>query len=513
MTTALLVPPLWAQTSTGVGLSPARGWIITPSLTMAETYTDNVRLAPAGSQRTEWVTTITPTVSVTETGPRLRLNATYSPQLVYRANQETHSVFQAFTGAGNAELVRQVFYVDANASVSQTNASILGPQAGSNVYNTGNRTSVATVSVSPYVRHKFGNDAEGVARYTYSTVNFNAVDGGTTTPASNTHQSGINLRLSSGPAFKVYTWNVNYNEQTLSGSQGQGVTTQSLSAGGRRLLTYQLYFVTSFGYTKSDYQTVGGASNHGITSSYGLQWTPSPRTNVTATLGKSYYGDNRAFDLSYRTPRSVWNASYSETISSTHSQFASPSAVSTASLLDSLFAANFPDPLLRQQAIKTYIAQNGIPESTVISRELLSEQFFLSKRLSASAGILGRRNTVLASVFRQKSENQSTTTALNGAGDFTQSSTNTITGATLNWSSRLSPIANASVNGTYTRTELPGIGGGRVDSLKSVQVSLTRQFAKGQSGSLTYHKSQTNSNQSAASYAENAVTASIALRY
>lgn len=517
MSTALLVPPVCAQLSTGAGISPGRGWIITPTLTTSETYTDNVQLAPAGSQRTEWVTTVSPGVTVAATGARLRFNATYAPQLLYRANEETRSTFQTLAASGNAELVRQFLFVDTSANVGQTNTSIVGRQTNSNVNDTGNRTSVGTFSVSPFLRHKFGVDAEGVARYTYSAVSYSAAAGSTAAPPTNSHQTGISLGLTSGPAYKFYTWNVGYNRQTLSRAQvlgqNQDTTTQSITAGGRRLITYQVYLVSSLSYTKSDYQTTGAAANHGITSSYGLQWTPTPRTNLQATLGKSYYGDNRGLDFSHRSGRSVWSANYAETVSTTHSQFASPSAVSTASLLDPLFVSRFPDPAVREQAVKDYISQNGLPSSTTVSRNLLSEQIFLSKRLSASTGIMGVRNTVLASVFRQKSENQSVTTTASAAGDFAQSSSNTVTGANLNWSSRLSPVANANLSVSYSRNELPGIAGDRLDRTKFVQLGLTRRFARGQSGTLSFHKSQTDSNQSNASYTENAMTATLGLRY
>ena len=41
---------------------------MTPSLKLAETYTDNVFLSPEGSRQSDWITQIIPGISVTANG-------------------------------------------------------------------------------------------------------------------------------------------------------------------------------------------------------------------------------------------------------------------------------------------------------------------------------------------------------------------------------------------------------------------------------------------------------------
>src|SRR5258706_15079699 len=93
----------------------AATWVIVPTLSVSETVTDNVNLAPAGSERRDWVTSVSPGISVSASGPRLRLSAAYSPQLVYRANQGTDDVFQQLNANANTELMQQLLFVDATA--------------------------------------------------------------------------------------------------------------------------------------------------------------------------------------------------------------------------------------------------------------------------------------------------------------------------------------------------------------------------------------------------------------
>lgn len=486
----------------------AAQWLIVPTLSVAETYTDNVRLAPAGSERSDFVTQVTPGVSVSATGPRLRLSAAYSPQFLYRANEETKDVFHQLNATGNAELVQQLLFVDATASVFQANASLFGPQADSNVNNTGNRTNVRTFLVSPYLRHAFGNYAQGEARFTYTTVNTDAA-----ASLSNSQSTGIDLSLGSGPSFKLYTWNLAYSRQNI--GYGSGQTTQApntvaetVSAFGRRLLTPQVAVVSTVGYEDNNYATTGPAPK-GLFWSSGLEWNPTPRTHLSATTGRHYYGPSSALDFSHRTRLTLWSLNYSESVTSTRSQFLVPSSVSTAGFLDTLFLSSIPDPAARQTAVQNFIAQNGLPPSLTVPLNFLTNQYFLVKGWRGSFGILGIRNSVIANVFTQTSE--STTAGQPGTGDFATSSSTKQTGGSLLWTTRLSSQTSSNVNASYTRNESPGLN--RVDNLKNINLSLTHQFQPRLDGSLTYRWLQNNSNQVGADYTENAVVGAVNMRF
>lgn len=491
-----------------VGPVSAAQWLIVPTLSVGETFTDNVSLAPAGSERSEWVTQVTPGVSVSATGPRLRLNAAYSPQFLYRANEGTKDVFHQLNANGNAELVQQLLFVDASAAIFQSNVSLFGPQADSNVNNTGNRTNVRTFLVSPYLRHAFGNYAQGEARFTYSTVNSDA-----STSLSNSQSTGINLSLGSGPSFRLYTWNLAYSKQTI--GYGSGPTTQApdtstetVSAFGRRLLTPQVAVVSTVGYEDNNYATIGPAPK-GLFWSTGLEWNPTPRTHLSATTGRHYYGRTNALDFSHRTRLTLWSLNYSESVTSARSQFLVPSSVGTAGYLDTLFLSSIPDPAARQTAVQNFIAQNGLPPSLTVPLNFFTNQYFLVKAWQGSFGILGIQNSVIANVFTQTSE--STNAGQPATGDFATSSSTKQTGVSLVWTTRLSSQTSSNVNASYTRNESPGLN--REDNLKNINLSLTHQFQPRLTGSLSYRWLQNDSNQVGAGYTENAVTAAVNMRF
>ena len=495
---ALVAGPIWAAK-----------WDIHPTLSTDATYTDNVALAPAGSEKGAWVTQVTPGISVNATGAQLRLNATYGAQFLNRTENGSGSadrqVNNQFSGSGNAELVKRVLFVDATGSVSQQNVSLLGPQADSNINNTGNRATVRTFSVSPYLRQAFGYSAQGELRLTHSTASTSD-----TTSLANTQSNGLNMRVSSGPAFKLYTWNVSYSRNSVDSAGQPAVTTETFTAGGRRLITSQVALTSSVGYEKSDYVAIANTPS-GAFWNAGVQWTPTPRTNLAATIGHRYFGSTRSLDFSHRSRLTTWSAGYSEDITTTLGQALVPSSVSTAGYLDTLFLSSVPDPVERQKAVQAFIAQNALPPSLSVPLNFLTTQTILTKRWQASVGIQGVRNTVLTNVFRQTSESLAAGVPLSGQGDFASSNTVQQTGGSALWNWRLGTQTAANLSASYTRNEFPGLD--RKDDVKSVLLSVNRQFLPRVSGSLNYRSLRNDSSVSDAAYRENAVTAALNLSY
>lgn len=490
------------------GPASAAQWVVVPTLSVSETYTDNVTLAPPGSQRSDWITQVVPGVSVAATGARLRLSAAYSAQFLNRANEGTTDLFHQLNARGDAELVQHVLFVDASSTVSQQNTSILGPQADSNVNTTGNRATVRTFLISPYLRHAFGTQAQGEARLTYSTVST-----GSSSSLSNSQSTGINLNLGSGPSFRLYTWNLTYSKEIVDHTQGVGVAspnveTERITAFGRRLLTPTVAVISTVGYEDNSYLSTGPAPK-GISWSTGLEWTPTDRTRLVATTGKRYFGSNRALNFSHRTRLTVWSLNYTEDVTTTRQQFLVPSNVDTAGLIDSLFISTFPDPVLRRAAVQTFITQNGLPASLSVPVNFLTDVPFVVKGWRGSVGILGIRNTLLADVFTQTRESTGGTVA--GGGDFALGSTSKSSGLSLVWTSRLSNQLASNLTAGYTRNEFPSLN--REDNVKFVRFNLTKQFQPRLSGSLDYRWLQNDSNQGGAGFTENAVTAAVSMRF
>ena len=413
------------------------------------------------------------------------------------------------------EIVKQLFFIDASGSVSQQNVSLLAPQTDSNVNNTGNRATVSSFLVSPHLRHSFGQDALGEARFSYSTVTTSSVAGGSAVAgasAVNSQNKRIDLRLNSGPAFKLYTWNVAYSRNTVDYSQAQqpDVTTETISAGGRRLITSQFGLNSTVAYEKSNY-SAAGRSPSGASWNAGADWTPTPRTRLAATAGRRYFGSTKSLDFSHRTRLTTWGANYSESVTNTHGQALVPSSASTAGYLDTLFLSSIPDPVVRQVAVQSFIAQNALPASLTVPVNFLTTQTTLVKRMNASFGINGLRNTVLTNLFTSTSASLAAGVPVTGAGDFASSSTVKQNGGSVLWNWRIATHVSSNASASYTRSEFPSTG--QKNDIQSVRLGLTQQFQPRLSGSLNYRSQHTKSNLAGGSFDENAISAALSLRY
>ncbi|MDO9188337.1 MAG: TIGR03016 family PEP-CTERM system-associated outer membrane protein, partial [Sulfurimicrobium sp.] len=115
--------------------SIAADWKITPSLDLKETYSDNIRLASPGNEKSDFVTQINPGISLTGTGPRLKVNARYGMQnLIYAEESSRNTLRHQLNAGANAELLDDLLYLDGKASISQQNISTFGQQStGDNI--------------------------------------------------------------------------------------------------------------------------------------------------------------------------------------------------------------------------------------------------------------------------------------------------------------------------------------------------------------------------------------------
>jgi uncharacterized protein (PEP-CTERM system associated) len=492
---ALFACPAWAAQ-----------WDIVPSLTVAETYTDNLSLTPDALKRHEWVTQISPGISIAATGPRLQFSAKYAPELVYygRGPQEDQTL-QRGTAFGEAELAEKLLFVEAGGNVDQYDISLRDPVAASNVNATQNRGTVDTYYVTPYLKRELGSAAKAEARFTYS--GWSSDVSGTLT---DNVAERVELRLESGAAYKLLTWSLSYFREKVDYESQPQTSGEAGTAKARRLLTPTLGLLAEGGY--ENYES--GVLLAGAEGSFwkaGFEWTPTPRTRLAATGGERFYGKTYAFDLAHRTRLTTWSAGYSEGITSTRSQFIVPATVSTSAYLDALFQTGIPDPAAREQAVADLIARTGLPESLAAPVNFFTGEQFLAKRWQAAGGIMGVRNVLIVSAFKETRERLVGSSLLPVTGDFVASNTVTQTGGGIAWSLKLTATSALSANASLSRNEF--FDAGRVDDLAYATVALIRQIKPKASGTLRWRRQQNESSLAGASYRENAVTVTVTMSF
>jgi uncharacterized protein (PEP-CTERM system associated) len=478
----------------------AAEWEVIPTLSVLETYTDNVALAPKDARESEWITQLLPGISINATGPRLRLEAKYEPEILYYAEKTSEdAVFHRGSALGKLELAEKLLFLDAGARIDQYNVSLQDPLTFSNVNITSNRATVATSYVSPYLQRDFGSAARAEARFTYSTLKTDDPE-----PALPDNDGrSVELRLKSGPARKVLTWEAAYEGQSIRYDTSQETITQVFTVTGRQLITPTVGLLAQAGYETFD--TGAPEKLEDPRYSAGFDWTPTPRTRLAATAGQRLGDDTYSFDFRHRTRRTTWTASYNEDVTTTRSQFFLPEAASTAGALDPLFQSQFPDPVDRQKAIDEFIARSGLPPSLGAPVNFFSDQLFLHKRWLASVVLQGVRNTLAGRVFWESRTQVTGAATLPVAGDFAVSESIEEAGASVTWSLRLAPRSTWNVEAVHIRSQF--VDTDRIDDFTYLRAGFTHQFQPRVAGALYYRL------QYSEGYTENSATASLSVRF
>ncbi len=481
-------------------------WVVTPSLKLAETYTDNVFLSPDGLQQSDWITQVTPGISVTANGPRLRLDAFYAPELVYHAQTEREDkLFHRGNATGTLEVADELLFLEAGARVDQYDVSLQGPLTASNANITGNRTTATSTYVSPYLQRDIGSAVRAEARFTYSRW---ASDQNQRALPDNTGRR-VFLRLANVPTHRVLTWDVAYTGETIEYQTHQETTTDVLDANARRSITSTVGLLARAGYERYDTGLPDALEDPRYSA--GFDWTPTPRTRLAATAGQRLGDETYSFEFRHRTRLTSWNVTYEEDVTTSREQFFLPGTPTTAGALDPMFLSQYPDPVARQKAVQEFIARMGLPPSLASPINFFSDQLFLQKRWLASIGLHGVRNTVVATAFWELRKELTGGTA-SPVDDFTVSPSIRTSGGSLAWALRLTARNTWSLQAGYTRSAF--LDTGQLDDFVHLQAGLTRQFQRRVSGSLYYRLQARESTLGpAAEYRENAGIASLLVTF
>ncbi|MBI5430605.1 MAG: TIGR03016 family PEP-CTERM system-associated outer membrane protein [Nitrosomonadales bacterium] len=485
----------------------AAEWLISPSLNIGMTQSDNIRLAPRGSESADQVTQIDPGISMTGKGSALKFNANYQMQnIFYRKDSEAISRNHSFNTNANAELIDEVVFLDARAAISQSNISINGPLAASYANVTSNRAHIGSFSLTPYLRHNFNNIATSEIRYIRDAVYSRSAG------FANRQADTVQVNLKNSPAHKTLGWGIDYQKQRINYSatiQTVGVAgSESYSVNLGYAITPQFTLKATSGHEKFDYLSTG-KNPEGTTQTAGFSWIPTERTNIEAMLGHRFYGDTYMLNVGHRTRKTVWNLGYNEDITTTQAQFLLPATINTASFLNNLWSASIPDDAARQQYVDDFIQERGLPNSLADPINFSSNRVFLQKRLQASVAVTGKRNTILLSIFAMSRETQTSATmdsALLGTNNFATTDKAKQVGGNALWRLRISARTNGSISADALAT-------GRKNYTRSLKLGISRQLQPKLTGSVELRQAQQHSDKIGGGYQENAVSASLLMKF
>ena len=402
---------------------------LTPTISVSETYSDNVDQNPSGAETSAFISEVSPGLNLRWKASRITAAADAAATFQHQTAGEDKGVqvLPELGGFGTAELSRDLFFVDASASVSQQ----LFNTRQSNT--SANRDTVQNYSVSPYLVNRFGGFATGELRYTFKQVltsggNAQGPGIGSASNLSDARTHSVSTSLNSGDDFARFHW-------SLSGSASESFVTGDANVTRRDAALNLEYPVVRWlsvlggaGYQKLDDGDPADKVD-GPTWNAGVLLQPGPRTDLRATYGERDGGTSLDATFTYRiSPRTTVTASYNERLETGQERV----------LQDLSFIATDPN------TGALIDSRTGLPFNPNTSKTGLQDNTTRTKRLTVSLHGTRGRNSFQAQGVVEKSREEGSNPS-NGNEDAYSLSAS--------FDRRLTPDLSLSVSASYSRDE------------------------------------------------------------
>lgn len=467
----------------------AERWQLTPSLSLSETWTDNLELAPDSREESAFVTTVAPGVSLSGGGARLQGDLAYGLSAVFEHTDEgSDELFHNLNGRADAELVQDHLFVDVSATASQ-NISDLRDAAGVGVTSgNDNLTQNYGVTAAPRLTHRLGRVARATWIYEHERVWFEDEQ-------SDQRVHRAQARIESGSLFQRLRWALNGSYEDvaeLDGSAGSdGGADGTLSSGSLTLgyaLTPRFEINATGGYEDNDIGEVDPQSElaedrEGSFWDVGIRWRPNRRLNLELGGGERFFGRSLRAALSYQRRVVSLQAEFSESLQNNTSVVFLPEGSVP------VFAPDCPAGV-----------EGCTPAGEVqLFRQDTVDGFFVARRLSSSVSFNFRRHSLVLTGFRLVREAQR-------IGDDERQ-----VGGSLNWRWALGSRTSFGLGGRYSREQFEVDE--RQDDFWFAEATLSRQLGRSLAVEGSYRHQRQESDDAGAEFTENAVVLSASFRY
>lgn len=455
---------------------------------------------PAGESFSDLIAQVRPGVQGFSQTGRIKGSFSYGLSLIQHSRKSEGSELQnSLNAALSASLVENFAFVDAVATISQRALSPFGRQSvPGSVDSNGNRTEVATVSISPYLRGAFSDVATYEAR-----VNASATDA-RHSRVGDSNTTGALLQLNSASRGAVIGWGLQASHQRSDFRAGRATVNDRATASVTASPDPELLFTLRGGREATD---VGSASSAGRQSydNWGASasWRPNERTTANFDTDRRYFGQSHAVLIEHRFPQSSLRFTSTRDSSNSGDPNGVGQPITAYQLLFSLLASAYPDPVLRDQAVLQQLRIQGTDPNAIVAGGFVNSAVTLQTRNDLAWTYSGRRTSLTLQAFTSDSKVIDPQALQPGNGSVRQR------GATTTLSYRLTPTASTSLGLTQLKTSGTATQAG--NDLKSATLTWTDQIGLRTSASVNARYSVFNAPTDA--YRESALTASLSHRF
>lgn len=484
-----------------------KGWVITPRISVTETWTDNLALAPDGQRDKALITAVSPGITIASNSGAIRGTFDYTLDgLAYLKSDRSARVQNQLNTQLTAELAPQALFVDVAGNISQQSISAFGQQSPSSQLDNPNRTETRTLQVSPYWRGTLGQFANFELRASGQIRN--SSDGGTGagSGSGDSKQGSLSFSLQ-GPQGRTLNWGLQASTQRLHFDE-TGVDNRTSTAVGSLYWVPDVDWVLGIntGVERSDYFGTDTTTIYGAN----FRWTPTPRTKILGEWQYHSYGNSHNLSIEHRMTQLSLRASTSQSVVTANQ----PTGAGTNyQLLDMQFQSSEPDPVKRDQLVRQLLALMGLQPDAITGNGFITNSASLQRRTEVAVSWTGQRLT--ATLAGNDSTSSRLGLAPTGSGDLSLTDRLRMRGATASLGYRLTPLTTASVS--YTRQHSSGAGLGSTD-MRSLQANVAIRLGPRTDANLGLRRTTSSDGLLAAGlsgfgYRENALFASLSQRF
>lgn len=353
-----------------------------PEITVAGIYTDNLLLAPAGEEESEMIGEVRPGIRMSLRGQRAEGTLEYEMEnYFFKEESNRDQTYHELDGTFQSEVVSQWLFLDATARMSQT---LIDPEQivpYNNFISTENRIDYTTVEVDPYLLHDFGNTARVRLGYSYGVLRYGDFDETANPNVQDFDDRVINFVAASLPEDRTLSWELRYNDERVEYRDDTSANVEYEIYGGELgwRVTPSLQLLGRAGRETDLRESQATSEVESDTWAVGFRWRPSADNQLEVTAGERFFGETYTVNWNYEGNRLVAGLDYAET------------------------------PLLvGQQLFQVPVLTDPLPGDTNAPLTAITPEIYLSELASAWVGLVGRRNQLQVTLYRDQREFLST---------------------------------------------------------------------------------------------------------
>jgi len=420
----------------------AETWRIVPSVSVTETFTDNLNLSSGDLAKRGWITDLTPALRIDLNGARAKgfVDFRYH-DLSYSGEPQLDNAQKTLYSQLTLEAIERWLYIDARAETTQQNRSPFGAAVAPDQPTiNGNRVETNLLQVTPVIRGQLAGTTRYLVRYSAGYVR-------TDDTLLNETKSGEFLaRLQSANPSARLNWVIEASDNAI-----RNDLVERSDSRVRGTLIYEavptLQLAVSGGYERSDF--ADPQSEDTATPGVGITWVPSERSQLAAFAERRFFGTGHSLLFTHRTPRTAWRISSVKDAAVLPSGIAAGGTGSLGGLVSYLLTSAIPDPAAREAAVRRLLEEYGIPQASILSSGPVNFRPYVYRNSTASAALLGTRHAISVTYTDREEHYPSPVAggALGAFNDFRER------GFGVSGSRRFTPLSTVTVFARALRTE------------------------------------------------------------